>query len=809
MIQQLIYFDLRKKGRQSDFVSRAASYKVTCLVLVLLTTLMLLSCENNNPEPTAGAFIEKARAYVRQHNTWDAITEYRNATRLDPENGIAYFELAENLVMVNSISNAIETYKKAAAINPENKYAKLRLGQIYLSSGKISEAREIISSVLATYPQDIEAHHLLTSIEIMEKNFDAAIEILKKAMLIAEENIKTRLTLASLYMISSKQGLAEAMYKDILAIDPSQRLPYMELCELYWKDKAWGKMEDLLLDVLETPGIRETKLTDLARFYEGQKKYSTAQTYYDRAVDEFPQSIQALMNLAEFYTRRNNRDNAITTMKKALNLSPDNLECMIGLAQVYLAFDMPNYSWHEINKAVELDNYNLDANFIVGKLLIKRGDYKGANDYISWVISQGFTNADAYHLRAMCTKHQVLLEGQNQELFKAAPRLLHKAEVVQREKMKKDLQKALMIDANKLKSRIELIEIYLYEKNIAKADEHLGFAFRQSPRNPRLFILTAALKIFRGDRDGAIKIYTAIVEQNPSYIPGHLRLALLYTASGKIDQALHSYVRAYEIDPQQISILKKISDIHVSKKSYKKAMAFLNSRKIPKDKISQAFVENLRGEIFVKARDERNAINSFQKAIVLDPTAIIPKMNMAGLFMGRNQIEKAKAIYLEIERAKPDHFAMVMALGYLYEMEGKTQQAETQYRKALKIDPEHANAANNLAYLLLKTEAGLEEAFSLASQAKRKDPISPSILDTMGQVYYKKGLYQYAISEFKESIKLNPNIASTCYHLGMTYYNVQKFELALTYLQKALVIDTRFDGSDIARQLINRITDMG
>ena len=490
MKQQLICFNQGKHGGLAVRVSETGFHKVICLAFALLATLMLFNCGRHESDQTARISIEKARVLARQNNTWKAITDYRDVTRLDPENDTAYFELAENLVVVNSIDNAIEAYKKAAAVNPKNKYAKLRLGQIYLSSGKISEAREIISSVLATYPQDIETYHLLSSIEIMEKNFDSAIEILKKAMLIAEENIKTRLTLASLYKVSSKQGLAEAMYKDVFVIDPSLRLPYMELCKLYRKDKAWGKMEALLLQVLKTPGIREVKLTDLARFYEGQKKYSTAQTYYDRAVDEFPKSIQALMNLAEFHTRRNNRDNAITTMKKAVKLQPDNLECLIGLAQIYLAFDMPNYSWHEINKAVEFDNSNLDANFIIGKILMIRGDFNGAYDYISWVISQGFTNADAYHLRALCTKHKPHLD---------------KPEKFRREKMKKDLQEALRIDPDMFKSRMELVEIYLYEHNIAKASEHLDFAFRKSPRNPKLLILMEMLKILKGhsiEKDG-------------------------------------------------------------------------------------------------------------------------------------------------------------------------------------------------------------------------------------------------------------------------------------------------------------------
>ena len=460
MTQLLICFDQSKHHKQSVPVSGAVSFKVICLIFALLATLMLFSCGNDEPDPTAQAFIEKAQAYVRQNYIWKAITEYKNAIQLDPENETAYFELAETYVLLSSIPKAIMAYQKAATINPKNKYAKLRLGQIYLTTGKLPEAREIVSAILATDPQAIEAYHLLSSLQIREKNFDAAIGILKKAALIPEKKFTTTLALALLYNATSKQDLAEAAFKEVLAIDPSRRGPYMELCKLYRKDKAWGKMEALLLQFLETPGIKEVKLTDLAHFYEGQKKYSTAETYYNRAVDESPQSIQALMNLAEFQTRRSDRGNAIATMEKAVNLEPDNPLCLVGLAQVYFAFDMHELVYGEIKKALKLDEYNLDALFTLGKLLMKEGDFPKANLYITWVINGGFTNAEAYHLRALCTKHQTPLGDQNRKLFRAAAGPFDRSKVLRRmEKMKKDLLAALLIESDKLKSRIELIEI--------------------------------------------------------------------------------------------------------------------------------------------------------------------------------------------------------------------------------------------------------------------------------------------------------------------------------------------------------------
>ena len=802
MMQKLICTVLGQLCKPGGCVSGPALYNLVCLTFVLATALIMVSCQSHNEEEKVLASIKKARAFVRQDDTWSAVNEYKNTIQLGPENDTAYFELAENFVLLNSIDKAIWAYKEAAAINPGNKYARLRLGQIYFSTGKLREAGKIIASVLETYPQDIEVYHLSASILIKLEKWDTAIETLEKALLISKKNIKIILTLASLYKICAKQNLAEAMYKKAIAIDSSLRFPYVELCKLYKKDKAWDKMEVMLLKALETPGIRESKLTDLARFYEGQQNYPMAQSYYNNTVDEFPKSIQALMNLAEFHTRQSNKENAIDTMNKAIDLEPKNIVCLVGLAQVYLSFDLPEYAWPVIKKAVDLDDLDLDANFIIGKLLMEQGDFKGANDYLSWIISQGFTSADVHYLKAICIKRKTIFEDIHQKINRTAAGFFKDPEAFRRKEMEKELEQSLWIDPDMLESRIELIEIYLYENEMAKAEEHLGIAFRQSPRNPRLFILMAAFKLLQGDRDGAIKIYTTVVKQHPSYIPGHIRLALLYTASGQIDQAVNAYLRAYELNPSRISILKPIAELLFEEKGHETALALLNSIKTPQDKISLSFVANLKGEILLKAEDKARAMENFQAATALDPSAISPKINMARLFIANKQIRKAKEILSKIEGGNPDKLSVIMAWAYLYEMEEKTQKAEKLYRRILEMDPENANAANNLACLFLKEDEGLEEAFKLINQAIRVKPRNSIILDNMGLVYYRKGLYEDAVSKFKKSVRFNPNNASTFYRLGLTYYQVQEIEMGKTYLKKALAISPHFHGSNVARDLL-------
>jgi tetratricopeptide (TPR) repeat protein len=69
-------------------------------------------------------------------------------------------------------------------------------------------------------------------------------------------------------------------------------------------------------------------------------------------------------------------------------------------------------------------------------------------------------------------------------------------------------------------------------------------------------------------------------------------------------------------------------------------------------------------------------------------------------------------------------------------------------------------------------------------------------------VYYKKGLYDSAISEFTDCLDKMPDNATVIYHLGMTYYKKGDLDNARAELERALSLDDQFDGADEARKVL-------
>ena len=98
---------------------------------------------------------------------------------------------------------------------------------------------------------------------------------------------------------------------------------------------------------------------------------------------------------------------------------------------------------------------------------------------------------------------------------------------------------------------------------------------------------------------------------------------------------------------------------------------------------------------------------------------------------------------------------------------------------------------NNLAYLLMETEQNLNEALHLAQMAKEQDPKSPAIMDTLGMVYLKKGLYNSAISQLQYSQEKEPGNAEIHYHLGLAYHKYGATTKARNMLKKASMNSTQ------------------
>ena len=158
-------------------------------------------------------------------------------------------------------------------------------------------------------------------------------------------------------------------------------------------------------------------------------------------------------------------------------------------------------------------------------------------------------------------------------------------------------------------------------------------------------------------------------------------------------------------------------------------------------------------------------------------------------------------------RLNPRYLPTYIVLGTINDRQGNFARARELYEQALKVNPNFALAANNLAWSYAEHGGDLNRALALAQTARKWMPNSAYVADTLGWVYYKKGLVKQALPLLEESAQALTKAPIVHYHLGAAYYRSGNSEMAKRELHSALAPKQEFEGIDDARSTLARLGD--
>ena len=96
--------------------------------------------------------------------------------------------------------------------------------------------------------------------------------------------------------------------------------------------------------------------------------------------------------------------------------------------------------------------------------------------------------------------------------------------------------------------------------------------------------------------------------------------------------------------------------------------------------------------------------------------------------------------------------------------------------KALKINPDYAEAHNNLGVVLATKQGNFSEAIKHYLKALQISSKYASAHNNLGNALTHQGNYQDAIYHYKEALQINPNYIEAYYNLEKVYANREKNE---------------------------------
>ena len=160
---------------------------------------------------------------------------------------------------------------------------------------------------------------------------------------------------------------------------------------------------------------------------------------------------------------------------------------------------------------------------------------------------------------------------------------------------------------------------------------------------------------------------------------------------------------------------------------------------------------------------------------------------LAGLDFGEGKLDEARRTLTALLSTDPRNADAQMLLGQVEEASSKYGDAIEHYTKAVEANDTHIYALNNLAFALSRNSQQLDEALKYAQKARELAPESSQAQDTLGWVYYRKGLYQRAETELTGALAKDPRPAIQ-YHLGLTYQGLGKTKEGSRLIAAALAV---------------------
>ena len=179
--------------------------------------------------------------------------------------------------------------------------------------------------------------------------------------------------------------------------------------------------------------------------------------------------------------------------------------------------------------------------------------------------------------------------------------------------------------------------------------------------------------------------------------------------------------------------------------------------------------------------------------------------NSLGDFLRREErYSEAKSAYdkaIDIYRENNNiTWVVLYARGITHERLEEWDEAESDFRNALTIEPDQANVLNYLGYSLIDRGEKLEEAMTLIEKAVSLQPESGYIVDSLAWGLFKLGKYETAIPHIEKAAELMPVDPIVTDHLGDLYWAVGRHLEAKFQWRRALSFDPELKDANRIRE---------
>lgn len=764
--------------------------------LLLLSALTFAAC--SNPEQQKAEHVRRGEQFLEERKFQEASIEFRNAIQIDDNLAPAHWGLARAYEGLERFREVFDELRRTIQLDGNNLEARVKLANYLLlvRPPQLDAADEQAREVLQRNPNFIEGHILRASILALRNQPEEALAALNRALEIDPNRVESHLSLARYFEQRGDAARAGDAYRRAIAVNDRSGVAHAEYGKYLVRQNRPQEAEAEFRRAVEVePTNRDVRFV-LASFYLVNGRLDRAEEAY-RALSELDRDRpEGRAVLADYYATVGRYTDALNIYREINASAPDYTRGRYRLTEILLQSGDREAASREISSVLEASANDTQALLLRARIRLENGEVNPAIEDLTNVLRlepnslAGLYFMTEANLRAGQVEQARAHAGDLERFYPTY--LPAKLLQVQINLAARDPQSALRL-ANDLVARLQTATVDAQTTPQMLVELRAKAFTARGTVHAALGNLAAARTDMQAARDAA-----------PNDPSTHVNLARIALQENKPDEALQSFNRALEIDRTNFDALSGIVNIAGARGQMAEAHTRIDAALAAQP--NNAALHFLKGQALAfvppstgggqSAPDLQRAEAEFQRAIELDQNYVPAYFALSGMYINTNQHDRAIERYRQVAERRPTDPVAFTMIGLVEESRQNRDAAAENFRRALQNDSNMGTAAgiiaaNNLAWLAAEYGIGdLDEAVQRAQTVVQRYPQEAGFADTLGWVYYKKGIFAAAVEQLRKAATFSANRGQDNpayrYRLGMALIGAGDRASARRELEQAI-----------------------
>jgi predicted Zn finger-like uncharacterized protein len=455
--------------------------------------------------------------YVQTANSSKAMEYYDKALAIDAKFPPAILGKAEIFTKINQKDKVYLELAKLDVKSIRNPEQLIRLGRIYYDLGDKAKSAEFFDLAIESNPSMIEPY-LSKGVILLEVNkLEELRAISDKLGVLGKDTYAYELIKAIIFHKEGNHKSAEQSFQIALKRNSKgdERVYHYYGVLLYDQGK-YGQASKYLEMAYKISPQTYKYLQHYVESLEKENRWNEVISILEGNDFRERPMFRSYVSLSNAFLAKGKYDESLNNINRAIDLYSGNSYLHYLKSNVLYSMEKYGDAEAEINKAVVLDMRSFDNYVMYARILIKRGDFKGAIEKIEAAQKIDDTDESLMLLKGIVYK--------NLDDYRSAIKYFRKVKssILRRE------------------AYLEIGETYLQVNNKKEALKYLRLAEKSGNRN------------------------------------AHKHLARINYEMGKIDTAVSYYRKSLKADKNDIAALRQLGYIYKEKGEYPRALAYFN-----------------------------------------------------------------------------------------------------------------------------------------------------------------------------------------------------------------------------------------